>query len=450
MDLYYRLFQHLHEGILITDKFSNIIYCNKSYLNFIGQELDQIVGKPIYNVRPGAKLPKVIETGKPIFGLLRKEGSQEYFVNIYPINDEDKLTGAISIVTFLNDARVIKETLEDLDKQRRFLNRRIKESNGAHYTFDDIVAISEKSKATKRFAKKIAGSPVDVLIQGETGTGKELYAQSIHNESDRNMYPFVAVNCSTFTKDILESELFGYDEGSFTGAIKGGKIGLLEAAEGGTIFLDEISEMDVNLQSKLLRVLQERKIRRVGGHKEIPINVRVISACNVNLNDYISKGKFREDLFYRISTIPISIHPLREREEDIIVLANIFINALKTRLKRDLSLSHNSEKLLKNYSWPGNIRELKNIIEFSAVMSDDDILDIGDFPPKIVNSLKHAPNNTPLKMRKIEFEGKEILRELDANGQNKIKVSEILGISLASLYNKINLYNNLEKSQNKF
>ncbi len=448
MDLYHKLFQYLHEGILITDKFSNIVYCNDSYLNFIDKKFDEVDRKPIYEFRPGARLPQVIETGKPVFGLLRKEGSQEYFVNIYPIVDSNQISGAISIVTFLNDARVVKDTLEDLDRQRRFLAQRIKESNGAHYTFEDIVAVSEVSKATKEFAKKIATSDVDVLIQGESGTGKELYAQSIHNESKRNMYPFVAINCSTFSRDILESELFGYEDGAFTGAIKGGKIGLFEAAEGGTIFLDEISEMNINLQSKLLRVLQERKIRRVGGHKEIPINVRVISACNVNLSEYIEKGKFRDDLFYRISTIPIKIAPLRERKEDILELSSIFINSLRTRLKRNFSLSERSKLLIGCYAWPGNIRELKNVIEFSAVMSDDDILDTDNFPPKIVESSNVSSETSTLKNRTIEFEGMEIIKELDKNDQNKVKVAEILGISLASLYNKINLYKNLEKSQN--
>lgn len=436
------IFGELKEGILICDKDSKISYCNKSYLNFIGKSMDEVRGKYLRDIRPGAQQPEVIRNGKPVFGALRKEEGEEYFVNMYPMFDKGEVVGGISVVTFLKNANTIKEGIEEVERRQRYLDRRIRETNGAYYTFDDIISISPSSIETKNIAKKIAKRDVDVLIEGESGTGKELYAQSIHNESPRGSNPFIAVNCSTFPKDILESELFGYEEGTFTGALKGGKIGLFESANHGTIFLDEISEMDMALQAKLLRVLQEKKIRRVGGREEIPIDVRIISACNVNLKDYIKEGKFRQDLYYRIAVIPITILPLRDRKEDIAPLTDHFIKRLNVRLKKNFTLTEGAKNLLYAYDWPGNIRELKNVMEFSAVMTQDEVLDEYNFPPRIIDS-KYLRDERPvtLDQRTREFEKKEIertLRNFPDTVEGKKKAAKALGISLATLYNKLN------------
>ncbi|UHR02514.1 sigma 54-interacting transcriptional regulator [Peptoniphilus sp. GNH] len=450
---YKGLFESMKEGVLICDQDSNIIYCNKAYLNFINKNFEEIKGKKITEIRKGARQPGVIESGKALVGLVRKEEEEEYFVNIYPIVEDKEVRGGISLVTFLKDAEFIKDGLYEIERRNRYLKEWMRENNGTRYTFDSIVAADEPSIETMKLAKKIAHRDVDVLIQGESGTGKELYAQSIHNESKRGGKPFVAINCSTFPKDLLEAELFGYEQGAFTGAAKGGKTGLFESASGGTIFFDEISEMDLSLQAKLLRVLQEKKIRKIGGREELDIDVRIISACNVDLLKYIAEGKFRKDLYYRIAVIPIEIRPLRERRKDIDSLVDHFLGKMNTRLKKNFILTEGARELLRSYNWPGNIRELKNVLEFSAVMTGDDILDEDSFPPKMFENIEKIKSQDKkvgrsLKERTQDFERKEILKELsglDDTTKNRQIVAKRLGISLASLYNKLSDSKKIEK-----
>ena len=254
----------MREGILIIDTEARIVFANQSYLDFVKRTADEILGRPLREIRPGARLPEVLATGQPILHAPRTEENDDiYFVNMYPVFLDGKVAGGLSVVTFLRDAYDFRTELEAYEKRNKQVLRRVNRTNSTRYTFDSIVAVEENARAVKSLAQRAAATDAAVLLASESGTGKELYAQAIHNASPRCREVFVAINCANFNANTLESELFGYVEGAFTGARRGGKIGLFEAANGGTIFLDEVSEMDMELQAKLLRVLQEGRARPV-------------------------------------------------------------------------------------------------------------------------------------------------------------------------------------------
>lgn len=274
----------------------------------------------------------------------------------YPLKREEKLIGFIFIS---------KKYMEMENEHNRLRSKLIPEGHVAKYTFDSILGNSEKMKKLRQIAEKMARSSSTILITGESGTGKEVFAQAIHNASLRKEKPFLAINCSALAANLLESELFGYEEGAFTGAKKGGKVGLFELASGGTMFLDEIGELPYEMQAKLLRVLMERDMMRVGGTAVIHVDVRIIAATNKNLRERMERGLFREDLFYRLNVLPLSLPPLRQRKEDILTLAERFFG----EFGREKSLTEEARDILRTYSWPGNVRELRNCMEYMHQMS---------------------------------------------------------------------------------
>lgn len=435
------IFDSVEQGILVCDEECRIEYFNASYGEFIGKKLEDVKGVLLTDLRPGAVAPKVLATGKPVQSLYRIEDSEDYFVDVYPINEKGKTVGTVSVVTYTERAQYLKDKVSELEKEEERLKVRMNLTNGTQYTFEDIVGGSLVLQNTIELAKKIASYDANVLLQGESGCGKELFAQAIHNESARRSAPFVAINCAAISKTMLESELFGYEEGAFTGAKKGGKLGLFEAAEGGTVFLDEISEMDYDLQAKLLRALQEKRFRRIGGIKEIEMDVRVISACNVDIMQYIEDKKFRSDLYYRISVAPINVPPLRERREDIPELARSFINSAEIQNKRRYTTTKEAQDMMMSYTWPGNIRELRNIIEYAAMMAADGVIDVACFPPSIGNQYTGAViAGTTLAELVKHFEQEEIRRVIARCGdttEGKRAAAKELGISLSSLYAKL-------------
>lgn len=434
-------FDSLYDGILIIDKSEIVKYVNIAYTRITNVDYDEIVNKRLRDIRPGARLQNVLVNKLPIVGALREEDGIEYTVNMSPIIVDSEIIGAISIVSTLDDAYNLYKAIDKYKIKVRNLENRIKVIQRAKYNLDDIISVDIRSQEIKKIIKKIAKKNTTILIYGESGTGKELYANAIHNESIRCDGPFIAVNCSSFQGSLLESELFGYDEGSFTGAKKEGKMGLFEAANNGTIFLDEVSEMDVDVQAKLLRTLQEGTIRRIGSLKETSINVRVVAATNKNLEELASQGKFRLDLYYRISVFPLNIPPLRDRKKDIVSLINHFLKLHKNELKGDIILNKEAEAILYNYDWPGNIRELKNALEFAVNMMEESEIKSVHLPVRIQNSTINAEIEiTKLSDRVREFEKNEINRIIKLFGNDidgKKKAAKTLGISLATLYNKI-------------
>ena len=437
------VFDAMREGITIIDTEGRIVFGNRAYREFLNKEaggdIGPIEGCKLRELRPGARLPGVLEAGKPILHITRQEIQDFYFVNMYPIYEDGELKGGVSVVTFLEDAYQAKEELEAAEARSKQVLRRLNRANGARYTFDDIVAVSPEAMQVKELAQRIAATDATVLLESESGTGKELYAQAIHNAGARSAGVFVAINCANFNANMLESELFGYAEGAFTGAKRGGKMGLFEAAAGGTLFLDEISEMDIGLQAKLLSVLQERRFRPVGAVKELEADVRVIAACNASLPDYVAEGKFRKDLYYRLNTFALHIPPLRERPGDIPLLARTILDELGHRLRRPFTLTDDAVECLQAHDWPGNVRELRNALEFSAYLTPSGVIDRAALPSDLIRRSEDA--GLTLAQRTRNFEKREIRRLLDKNGaglEGKKKTAAQLGISLASLYNKLN------------
>ncbi|MFR8989898.1 MAG: sigma-54 interaction domain-containing protein [Fusobacterium sp.] len=431
----------LYDGILIIDSEGIVRYINPAYTRITKVKEENIIGKKLSDVRKGSYLTEVIKSGKLQLNVHRKMDEVEYIVNMVPIyGKKNKVLGGISLLNELNDVYKLTEKLNLSKIIIQNLKEHVKSLGSGKYNFDDIIAVDKKSVEIKEFAKRIALTDSNILITGESGTGKELYASAIHNFSLRKDFPFIPVNCASFEKSLIESELFGYEEGTFTGAKKNGKTGLFQLANGGVLFLDEIGELEYGLQGKLLRVLQEKSIRKIGGSKEIPIDVRLICATNKDLFKLMEEGKFRRDLYYRIAIIPLTIPPLRERKDDIPALANKFISDLSQKYKKDMFLSQEAIQLLKEYEWCGNIRELKNIIEFTFNMREERVILKEHLPIKVEENILDSEiielNEYINKVEK-EYINKAIAKYGDSV-EGKKKAAKALGISLATFYNKLN------------
>lgn len=434
------IFDSLYDGILIIDKEGIVRYINPAYTRITKVEEKNIIGRYLSEVRPGSRLTNVVKNEKMELGAHRKMGEVEYLVNMVPIYEEGKVIGGISLLNELVDIYKLTEKLNLSKIIIQNLKEHVKTLGNGKYSFDDIIAVDEKSVEVKDFAKRIALADSNVLITGESGTGKELYASAIHNLSPRKDFPFIPVNCASFEKNLIESELFGYEEGAFTGAKKNGKTGLFQLAQGGTLFLDEIGELEYGLQGKLLRVLQEKSVRKIGGSKEISIDVRLICATNKNLEKMIQDNTFRRDLYYRIAIMPLSILPLREKKNDIKSIAEKFLLDLSIKYKKEVKLNENALKVLKEYDWPGNIRELKNIIEFTFNMVEGNEIKAEHLPIAIKKNLKENDNISPLSEVVKEAEKSYLKKVIEIYGdsvEGKKKAAKALEISLATLYNKL-------------
>ncbi len=436
-------FDCLSEGILMIDRDGIVRYVNPAYSSITKVSYEAIVGKVLAEVRPGSRLSDVVRTGQAILRAPRFFDGVGYMTNMCPIRDADgQIVGGISTVIQMQEVDALNREVEKFQTELKKLENYIRVEKTAKYSFDKIVFSDPASVHTIALARRIAARDFSVLITGESGTGKELYAHSIHNESSRGDGPFVALNCATFDKNLLASELFGYEEGAFTGAKKGGKIGLFEVAGGGTLFLDEISELDYQIQAQLLRVLQEKTVRHVGGKKEIPVDVRIITACNKRLEDLVEQKLFREDLFYRIAVVPLTLPPLRQRPGDIIPLAHHFLHTIAQHEKKPMQFAAETLAVLESYDWPGNIRELRNTVQFASFQAEGDTIVPAHLPPKVqAEGARLGQGRLPgLKERLRAFERREIQKTLllyDDTVDGKKKAAQQLGISLATLYSKL-------------
>lgn len=348
------------QGILSTDRSGVITLANKYCYQVLTNEKTPITGRSISEFFPGIPFHRIVETGCKVLSELHRCNGSHLMVNCVPVVDKTEITGCV--LTFQNVSQIQEE-------EGKIRKRMHKQGFAAKYSFSDILYRDEAMRETIRIAADYSHSDSNLLIYGETGTGKELFAQSIHQASYRQAEPFVAVNCAALPDELLESELFGYTEGAFTGAAKGGKMGLFEIAHRGTVFLDEIGDISPNLQSRLLRVLQEREIVRLGGTAVIPIDVRVIAATNRNLREEVQAGRFRQDLLYRLDVLELNLPPLRHRVKDIPFLIGHFIDLEHRRTGCRLrGLSESGLAVTLDYTWPGNIRELRNFCERICIL----------------------------------------------------------------------------------
>lgn len=440
--LFDTIINSLHDGVLITDHEGYIKYVNTSYLRLTGVTSSAVLNKKVQVVRKGARLPEVLETGKALLGVRRKVNEVEYIADINPIFFNDKVVGAISVIRDITEVVALSNKLNDYTHRVLELRNKVKEIHQARYRFDDIISRSKEMEKTKDRARRVAASDVSVLILGESGSGKELFAHAIHNASSRCNSPFVPINCAAFSPQLLSSELFGYEEGAFTGAMKGGKLGLFEIANGGTLFMDEIGDMEYELQSKLLRVLETGEFMRIGGTKPIKVDVRIISATNRDISRLIHEVKFREDLYYRLNVISLETTPLRMRLQDIAPLVEHFLDKHSKRLKKRYTASDATIEILKQYHYPGNVRELFNIIEFAASTSETEEIAPKDLPifskVRTQPSLRRALAHTTRASEKEAIA--DALKSFGKSLEGKRKAASHLGISIATLYNKIRQY----------
>lgn len=414
------------EGISACDENGIITYINKSACNMLNTTKTEMIGQKLSDLSSNSILVKVVESNNSYLDVdyfLEHKDKRVHLINsAYPVYDKNnKLIGAVDI------HKKIKRSIKLATDLGGYV---------ANYKFEDFIGESKGLSDAIDISKKFAGSNKNVLIIGDSGTGKELFAQSIHNHSVRNEGPFVAINCASYPKDLFESELFGYEEGAFTGAKKGGKTGKFELASGGTLFLDEIGEMPLNLQAKLLRIIESKKMSRIGGNKKIDIDVRIISATNRNLEEMVANNSFREDLYYRLKVLYLYLEPLKNRENDIFILCDYFINKFsKDSAKNILGLNDEARDYVSSYDWPGNIRELENIISLSLFYCEGNYITKEDLIKsglKIIssNNIDNSSKNKKLSTITNEI----ILKTLEKNNGNKKKTAEELGISRNTIY----------------
>lgn len=420
------LFDSIQDGIIFCDLNGHILSSNKQAANMFGYNKENLLKVKIDSIIYNWEKVKEDSLNSDDFHnediMINAKTNKLYFnLNTYTVSEHDEVYGIILM-------------FKDIKKVRKLANKIL--GRKAIYTFDKIIGESNKFVEFVEFAKKIADSKSTILITGESGCGKEVFAQAIQNYSPRKKEAFVAINCSAIPRTLIESELFGYEEGAFTGAKRGGQIGKFEVADGGTIFLDEIGEMPLEMQTKLLRVIEEGTIIRVGGSTEIPVNVRIIAATNKNLKLEVNKGNFRHDLFYRLNVIPIELPALRERKEDIPLLAKYFMNKISYKInKKPIAINKLDMEILQNYNWPGNVRELENFIELS-INKEKLALDLIHEEPKI--ELEKKEREKILTLEELEKNYiREILIHEDFNITN---ASKLLNIGRNTFYRKLEKY----------
>ncbi len=447
------VFNSTQDAISVVNQHGIHVLINPAYTRLTGLTSSEVIGRDfsvdIAEEYGGASVHrKVLETRKAVDGVVLRTGKykKEVVASAAPLLVNGELRGSVAVI---HDMSEIKRLSSELDQAKQIIR-----NLEAKYTFADIIGTHPLIREAVSKAEIAAATPATVILRGESGTGKELFAHAIHNASNRRNAQFIRVNCAAISENLLESELFGYDEGAFTGASKGGKVGFFERASGGTIFLDEIGEINLNTQVKLLRVLQEKEIVRVGGTKPLPVNVRVISATNLDLEQAVDEGKFRKDLYYRLNVIPIEIPPLRLRRSDLPALADHLIARFNQEYGRNVSsISNGAMERIQQYDWPGNIRELENYLGRGMINMriHEKIMDIRHLQPldkgttlKATSQLIPEPGDLTgfesLKYRMDAYEKEYLMEAVKAAHGNKTACAKALGVSIRTLYYKMERY----------
>ncbi|WP_143753468.1 sigma-54 interaction domain-containing protein [Dethiobacter alkaliphilus] len=438
----------IEDAISVVDENGIGILFNKAYCKLTGLRETDVLNKPAeVDIAEGESVHmKVLETGKSIKGVPMKVGpyKRHVMVSCAPLLMHGRLRGSVGIIHDVSEIRALMEELQRTKQKVRQLESK--------YSFNDIIGKSAALQQAIELAQLAAATPANVLLRGDCGTGKELFAHAIHEASPRRNQQFIRVNCSALPESLLESELFGYTEGAFTGARKHGKKGLFEEACGGTIFLDEIGSMELSLQAKLLRVLQEGEIVRIGEARPIPVDVRIIAATNANLEALITAGKFRKDLYYRLNVFPILIPPLAERKDDVPLLAQYYLNRMGQDYNRlGAKLSPQAAEMLRQYHWPGNVRELKNVIARALInlKQNETVVQTHHLVFSLLNGDEAvmekeqrscAYGGEPLDVLHARWEKSVLMSALQAADGNKTEAAKALNISIRNLYNKLNRY----------
>ncbi|SFF97204.1 PAS domain S-box-containing protein [Desulfotomaculum arcticum] len=436
------IFNYTQEGYISINSDGYVNFTNRAMADLLKKTPGEMINRHITDILPETKVHFLQIDGQSQHNEIIKYNNTNLLLSCYPVLNNGKIQGTVGRVIFRDLQTLASMAIKD--KQAK----PVKQDEQARYTLDDIIGVSQVVNRQKEIMRKVARGPSTILITGESGTGKELFAHAVHTLSPRAKGPFIKVNCAAIPENLLESELFGYREGAFTGSRKGGQAGKFELAHRGTIFLDEIGDMPLSMQAKVLRVLQDKEIERLGDAKTQKVDVRIIAATNRKLEELITEGKFRRDLYYRLNVVNIQIPPLRERLEDIPGLVNHFI----TKFNRDFTLKINSVSqkvldLFERYNWPGNVRELENIIERAFNLVEYEKIELSHMPTYII---EQAENNVkkpkvssvdktlPTLLETVERDA--LIDALASTGGNKLQSAKLLGISRAWLYKKIKQY----------
>ena len=447
-EIFEQLSSMTDDGFIVVDRAGNVIHINEKYCNFLGTTEEEALGKSILNIIPNSMMLDVME----------KKYCEECVIQTYILGKEAE-KGAIVSRSYVEDENgnviagvaQVKFRIQTLDVAQKLMKNYVElkyyreeyvKNNKLNLSFKTMVGDSDSFMKVKKIGIKASKTNFPVFLSGSTGTGKEVLAKAIHLNSDRKNHPMVSINCGAVPENLLESELFGYEEGAFTGAKKGGKKGKFLIASGGTLFLDEIGDMPLGMQVKLLRVLQENEIDPVGSIHSIPINVRIIAATKKNIEKMVELGEFREDLYYRLNVIKIELPNLNERKSDILKLADYFLNKLNVEYKTVKGFSKEVKECLESFKWPGNIRELDNVIKSAYAISDDLIIKLIDLPPKLsfYNREKQIENRSGNLVTLVNEYEKNIILNVLNSSKNCKEASEKLGIHRSALYKKIKKY----------
>jgi PAS domain S-box-containing protein len=439
----------------ITDGSGSKVRISSSCEKLYGVKPESLIGKNVKDLeKSGMYLPSatrmVIEEKKPVTVTQKTKAGRKLLVTATPFFDnQGNIKRVVSISKDITDEEKLKAELKQTKALLQRYEWELSSLRIAHLKNSEVIYRSKAMEKLLEMVNKVANVESTVLIYGETGVGKEVLAKYIHNISDRSSGPFIKINCGAIPENLLEAELFGYEKGAFTGARSEGKPGLIEIADKGTLLLDEISELPFSLQVKLLRVLQEREFIRVGGIKTINVDVRIIAASNKDLKELVKDGKFRQDLYYRLNVVPVTIPPLRERPEDIPILAHHFLNIYNERYNRSKQLTSEVVEIFIRYSWPGNVRELENVIERMVVISEDNQITKKDLPGEFFN--KEEMNNSagvyvsrlmPLKEASALVEY-QLIKQAIEEGGSTYKAAEILGVDQSTIIRKLKRYESM-------
>ena len=431
------------ELIVVVNQNGYIENMSQAYGDFLGIQVQNAVGRHVTEVIENTRMDIVVKTGVPETGETQDIHGEKMIATRIPIRKNGMVIGAYGRVLVRNtrELHMLHDKLSSIEMELNMYKRTFEKINTAKYTVDDIIGDCSIMQDLKDSVRKVAKTNSNVLIMGESGTGKELFAHSIHAGSMRRKAPFVCVNCGSIPEQLIESELFGYEEGAFTGARKGGKIGLFPAAHGGTIFLDEIGELPLPMQVRLLRVLQDREIQRVGSNVREKVNVRVVAATNRNLYQMVKKGEFRSDLYYRLNVVTLHLPLLRERKEDLPLLIQMILSKIsKKESLGAIEISREAMDHLLRYDWPGNVRELENVLERAINFTDaGEKIKAKNLPERITGSMV-SRTVMPLK-ELMENTEKDAIKDALLRCRNcKAKAANELGISRTTLYEKMMKY----------
>lgn len=438
------ILESAYDGIVVINREGIITTLNGVYASYLGVNSQDVIGKHVGEVLgENTSLLPALRSGHAKVGEVIWLNEHEVIATSLPIKKSGHIIGAVGKIMFkdIRELDALSQKVYTLRRELRYYQDAIERYRGARYTTKDIVGESAAMVRLKELVEKVAKSSSTVLIRGESGTGKELFAHAIHLESNRRLGPFIKVNCAAIPESLLESELFGYVEGAFTGAKKGGQQGKFQLANRGTIFLDEIGDMPTAMQSKLLRVLQEKEFEPLGSNKTIPVDARVIAATNRPLDELVARGQFRQDLYYRLNVFAINILPLRERKEDIVPFIKYFIDKFNrdfgTKVKK---LSPEVNNLFMQYHWPGNVREMENVMERAFNMVEGEIIYMQHLPAYLQQGAHRFSKGKGLASTLAEAERTAIIEALSIAKGNKSRAASHLGISRAWLYERLEKY----------